>query len=75
MGFKYWYEGIMFILLFGTLIGVPCFLTAWLGSRMINDVGNAPTQAAKIQLSVGWKILIIQVITFIALAAFFQFFS
>ncbi len=75
MGFKYWYEGIIFIVIFGMLVLIPCFFTAVIGSKMVNDLGNFPTKSAKIQSSACWKVLIIEIIFFIFFAAFFQLFS
>ena len=72
MGFRYWYEGIIFIVVFGAIIGIPCFLTAVIGSKMINDLGNFPTKSAQIQSQAAWKIFIIEIITFIFLTIFFH---
>ena len=75
MGFRYWYEGLLFVFIFGVLIGVPCFLTAIIGSKMFNDLGNFPSKAAQIQLRAAWKLMIIMFVTFLLLAVFFHIFS
>ncbi len=75
MGFKYWYEGVMFVTIFGVLVLTPCFFTATIGSKMINDVGNFPTKAEQIQQSALWKVVLIEAVAFVLLAAFFNFFS
>lgn len=75
MGFKYWYEGLMFIVVFGAMVGVPCYFTAVIGSKMLNDLGNFPTKSAQIQSSAAWKILIIEVVTFGCFAVFFNILS
>ena len=48
------------ILVFGTLIwvGLPCFLIAVFGSKMINDMGIFPTKAAGIQVRSSWIIAV-----------------
>ena len=75
MGFRDWYESILFIMVFGTLVLAPCFFTAVVGSKMLNDLGNFPTKSAQIQSSACWKVLIVEIISFVLLAAFFHFFS
>ena len=75
MGFKYWYEGIVFTLVFGVLIIVPCFFIASLGGQMLNEIGNFPTKAAQIQANTFWKVLTIEIVALAALAAFFHIFS
>jgi hypothetical protein len=72
MGFRDWFEAFKLIVVFGILIGVPCFFTAILGSRMINDLGNFPTKSAQIQKKASWIVIIIQVISFIFLLGFFN---
>ncbi len=75
MGFRYWYEGFLFILVFGLIIGLPCFFIAVYGSRMINDLGNFPTKTAQIQTRGWYWIIGVEVISFMLLVAFFRFFS
>ena len=75
MGFHYWYEGIIFILFFTLIIGFPCFMVVFFGTKMINELGNFPTKAAKIQTSTIWKLLIVEVISGLGLWVFFRVFS
>ena len=75
MGFAHWYEGVVFILIFSTIIGVPCFAVAVIGTRMVNDLGNFPTKSAGIQSRACWKVLLIELVSFFLLAAFFHFFN
>ena len=75
MGFSYWYEGILFVLFFAFIVGLPCFFVAVLGSKMINDLGNFPTKTAKIQVSVLWKLFIVEVISFGILTLFFRIYG
>ena len=74
-GFTDWFQGIIFVFVFAVLIGVPCFLAAVIGSKMINDLGNFPTKAARIQMGVCWKLMAIMVATFGALALFSHIFA
>ncbi len=58
MGFKYWYEGLIMISVFWVIISIPCFVVALWGSMMINDLGNHPSESARIQISVWWIYLV-----------------
>ena len=75
MGFAHWYEATIFILVFSTIVGLPCFAVAVIGTQMINDMGNFPTKAAEIQSGACWKVLLIEIVSFFFLALFFHFFS
>jgi len=58
MGFKYWLQGLIMIGVFAVIIAIPCFVAAFWGSKMINELGNFPSKAAKIQISVWWVYLV-----------------
>ena len=75
MGFHYWYEGLIFIFFFSLIIGFPCFMVVLLGTKMINELGNFPTRAAKIQTGTIWKLFIVECIAGFALWLFFRVFS
>ena len=72
MGFREWLEAFKLIIIFAVLVGVPCFFTAVMGSKMINDLGNFPTKSSQIQKHVSWKVLIVQIISFVLLLGFFN---
>ena len=73
MGFKHWFQGIEMIGLFLIVVALPCFFIGLWGSKMINDLGNFPTQSAQIQMAAGWKILLVEIISFILLICLFVF--
>ena len=75
MGFRYWYEGVLFVLFFASIVGLPCFFVSILGTKMINDLGNFPTKTANIQINVLWKLFIVEIVSFLMLTAFFRIFS
>jgi hypothetical protein len=54
------------LLVLGSLlwVGIPCFIVAIFGSKMINDMGNFPTKTAEIQMRGVW-IIIVQVVFFL----------
>jgi hypothetical protein len=67
MGFKHWYQGLEIIFMFAVVIGFPCIFTVLFGSKMINDLGNFPSKSAQIQASATWKMLIVEVLSFVLL--------
>ena len=73
MGFKHWFQGLEMIGMFFVAIGVPCFFTGLWGSKMINDLGNHPSKSAKIQASAGWKIFLVEIVSFMLLIGVFVF--
>ena len=73
MGFQNWLQGLILVTLFLVILGLGCFFIALWGSKMINDLGNAPTKSAQIQMSISWKILIVEVLTFSLLIALYSF--
>jgi hypothetical protein len=75
MGFRYWYEGILFISFFAFIVGLPCVFVTIFGTKMINDLGNFPTKTAKIQVGVLWKLVLVEVVSFALLTVFFRLFS
>ncbi|MBI4309311.1 MAG: hypothetical protein HY591_03160 [Candidatus Omnitrophica bacterium] len=72
MGFRYWYEGVMFVVIFGALVLVPCFFIAWIGCEMANALGNSPTKSARIQTDACWKVFIIEMVSFFFIAICFH---
>ena len=75
MGFQFWYEAIIFVGLFLVIVGTPCFFVALWGSKMVNDLGNFPTKSAQIQMKACGKIFMVEIVSFVLLVMFFQFFS
>ena len=73
--FNLWKEAFMFAAIFAPLIIVPCVLVLIIGRKMINQLGTFPTQTPIIQMSIFWKLVVIEVVTFICLIGFLQFFT
>jgi hypothetical protein len=73
MGFKHWFQGLEVVGLFLFAIAVPCFFIALWGSKMINDIGNNPLKNAQIQASAGWKIFLVEIISFVFLVGLYMF--
>jgi len=73
MGFKHWFQGLEMIGMFFVAVAVPCFFVGLWGSKMINALGNHPSQSASIQASAGWKIFLVEIVSFTLLAGVFIF--
>ncbi|MDE2221902.1 MAG: hypothetical protein KGK03_02410 [Candidatus Omnitrophica bacterium] len=73
MGFRHWFQGLQMIGGFLVVVALPCFYVGLWGSKMINDLGNHPSRAFKIQASAGWKILLVEIISFVMLIGWFVF--
>lgn len=71
-GFVYWQYGLIFVLAFLIVVGIACFFVAYIGSHMINDIGNHPSKSAKIQFDAMWKLLLAEVFSFALLLAFYS---
>lgn len=74
-GFGYWREGLTFIALFLFVVGFACFWVALIGSRMINEIGNFPTQSSRIQFAAAWKLILVEILAFSLLLMFYIFFN
>ena len=72
--FNFWIESFILWIIFGILIIVPCVLVALIGRKMIEQLGMFPSQTPAIHMSVVYKLVIIEVITFTLLMIFYQFF-
>jgi len=72
-GFRHWFQGLEMIGMFFVAVAVPCFFIALWGSKMINDLGNHPSKSAQIQASAGWKILLVEIASFVLLIGLYAF--
>jgi hypothetical protein len=75
MHFEFWASGLKFITIFLIVVGTPCFIVSVLGTRLINRLGQFPSQSAKMQLGVCLGLLLTEVFSLTALALFFKVFS
>lgn len=75
MKFAFWYEGLTFIGIFLFMVGVPCLVVAFLGTRLIDHLGQYPSRSAKFQMNVCVQLLLTEIITFGMLALFYHIFS
>jgi hypothetical protein len=73
MGFRHWIQGFEMICMFVVAVGLPCYFTGLWGTRMINEMGNHPSQSARIQASSGGKIMAVQAVSIIILLGLYIF--
>lgn len=73
--FTEWYEGIILILIFAFAINVPCYFAGVIGKRLIEELGNNPSEAPVIQLRVFWKLIVLESLGFGALFIIYHVFS
>ena len=73
MGFRYWFEGLIVVAMFLVVVALPCFLIGLWGTKMINELGNHPSQSAKIQASSAWKIFLVEIVSFVLLTGLYIF--
>ena len=75
MQFEYWYQGWIFIGMILLIVGLPCVLTAILGTRLIDEIGNRPSSSAQLHMGVCLKLLVVEIFSFAMLILFFHIFS
>ncbi|MBF0386509.1 MAG: hypothetical protein HQL20_01475 [Candidatus Omnitrophica bacterium] len=75
MRFQFWHEGFVFIGMFLVMVGVPCFFTAMLGTRLIENLGQHPSRSAKMQMGICVQFLLVEIFAFAMLLLFFHVFS
>ena len=73
--FNLWWESLIFASVFSGIVILPCVCIAIIGRKMIEQLGLYPSQSPKIQMSVLWQLIIIEVITFTLWMWFYVFFS
>lgn len=72
--FNQWGEIFYFSLFFAPIILVPCALVALIGRKVIDKIGLHPTKTPAIQMGMVWWLILIELVTFALLIAFYLFF-
>ena len=73
--FNQWTQAIIFNVIFASIIILPCIFATIIGRNLIDQLGAYPTQTALIQMSIFWKFVVLEIITFIVFILFFNYFS
>jgi len=68
----YYSTMIVFAIIFFILIAIPCVGIAWLGSRLINRLGRYPSKTPAIQMSVVFKLTVLEIVSWTLLLLFFK---
>ena len=72
MRFEYWQEGIILISIFFIIMAVPCIGVAWIGYRMLNQLGQHPSKTPAIQMSIFLKLIVIELVSFGMIIGFYR---
>ena len=62
----------MFIAIFMVLMVIPCVGVAWIGTKLINQLGRYPSRTPAIQLSVVLQLTVLEVVSWTLLLLFFK---
>ena len=63
---------IVLMCLFFLAVNIPCIAVAWLGSKFIGEIGRFPSKTAAIQMSICFKLLVIEVAAFTFILVLFK---
>lgn len=64
--------GYIFLAIFFVLIAIPCVGIAWLGTKMINQLGRYPSKTPAIQMSIVLKLTVLEIGSWTMLLLFFK---
>ncbi len=64
--------GLMLTAIVFVVIGTPCALIAWIGSGMLRQLAYFPSKTPAIQMSVLFKLIVIEMATFTMLIILFR---
>ena len=64
--------GLVLIGLFFLIINLTCAAMVWLGVRFFDQMGRYPSKTPAIQLSVFWKLIVVEIITMFLLLAVYH---
>ena len=70
-----WVGSIIFCVVFGLIVIIPCIIIAIMGRKMINQMGQFPSQTPIIQMKVFLPLMVLEVVTFASLIGFYNVFS
>ena len=73
--FDLWKEAFIFSVIFCPIIIIPCVLVALMGRKFIDQLGTYPTKTPVIQMSILFKLVILEIATFVSLISFYHFFE
>ncbi|HLF19094.1 MAG TPA: hypothetical protein VI749_09460 [Candidatus Omnitrophota bacterium] len=68
-------EAVIFIAVFSIVVMLPCYFVVMIGRDMIDQIGQFPTMAARIQLKALFKLVAVELVSFFLLIAFYRVFA
>ena len=73
--FNLWGESFIFASIYSVIIIIPCVLVALLGRKLIDQIAHFPTRAPVFHVSIFFKLVIIEAVTFTLLITFLHVFA
>lgn len=73
--FNLWTEAFIFSLVYSIIIIIPCIIIAVIGKKLIDQLGQNPSNAPLIQMGIVAKLIAVEVVTFFFLISFYFVFS
>ncbi|MCD4779207.1 MAG: hypothetical protein K8S27_01470 [Candidatus Omnitrophica bacterium] len=73
--FDQWREAIIFCSIVGIIVVIPCFLTAKMSIKMIDQLGRYPSKTPSIIMSMCIPFSVLVFLTYFFLLLFYHFFS
>ncbi|MBF0385631.1 MAG: hypothetical protein HQL27_07135 [Candidatus Omnitrophica bacterium] len=73
--FTDWSQALVFFLIFSVIVLLPCFVVTKLGTKVIDELGYFPSKAAIIHMKAFWWLVCTEILTFVVLMGFFNFFQ
>ena len=68
-------EALIFVSIFAVIVWVPCYFVLLIGRNMLDEVGRLPTRIPAIQAKALFKLIIVEVMAFFLLTAFYRVFA
>jgi len=75
VSFDLWFESFIFAAVYGVIVMVPCVMVGLIGKKMIDKLGRYPTKSPAIQMSIFLQLIVIEIIAFFCLIAFYHVFA
>ena len=69
-----WHATFILIGLFFIIIMGPCFAVAVMGYKTIEEMGRYPSKTPFIQMGIFWKLVPLEIISFLLLLVFYHIF-
>jgi hypothetical protein len=63
---------LLFMSVFWILMAIPCVGVTWLGKNLIDRLGRYPSKTTAIQMSVFFKLIVIEVVSVTLILIFFK---